>query len=259
MRQRLLYATSPQMAALIERADELMESASFRVIKAEGKTRAGFLAGPDGATVFIKRSEVRSPLAGFSQMALGSRASRALRGAKILREAGFHYAKPLAAMDSIQSGAVRASYLVSEALTGAQILSHFALGREGEPRHGYTRRKVVSDALAGELRRMHEAGIYTRDLQETNLMVEEVGGAMRFYFLDLEDLRHPPAVSPRRRMLNLVHLDRSIGRFVSRAGRLAFLYAYLGRQLDRDARRNAVAKYLELRRAVDRARTRRRA
>lgn len=259
MRQRLLYAASSQMAALIERADELMESASFRIVKAEGKTRAGVLATSDGATVFIKRSEVRSRPAGFSQMALGSRASRALRGAKILAEAGFHFAKPLAAMDVIQSGAIHASYLLSEALTDAQILSHFALGREGAPRHGYARRKATSDALASELRRMHEAGIYTRDLQETNLMVEEIGGAMRFYFLDLEDFRHASVVSRRRRMLNLVHLDRSIGRFVARAGRLDFLYAYLGPQLDRDARRKAVADYLELRRAIDRARTRRRA
>jgi hypothetical protein len=256
MRQRLLFAASPQMAALVERADELMESPSFRIIKAEGKTRAGFLATADGATVFIKRSEVRSPLAGFSQMALGSRASRALRGAKILGEAGFHCAKPLAAMDAIQSGAIHASYLLSEALTGAQILSHFALGRSGAPRRGYARRKATSDALAAELRRMHEAGIYTRDLQETNIMVEEIGGPMRFYFLDLEDFRRAPAVSHRRRMLNLVHLDRSIGRFVARAGRLDFLYAYLGRQLDRAARRKAVADFQRIREAVDRARRR---
>jgi Lipopolysaccharide kinase (Kdo/WaaP) family len=154
---------------------------------------------------------------------------------------------------------VRASYLISEALEHAQILSHFALGREGEARHGYARRKAVSDALAAELRRLHDAGIYTRDLQETNLMVEARDGALRVYFLDLEDLRRASSVSPRRRMLNLVHLDRSIGRFVSRAGRLDFLYAYLGRQLDRAARRKAVADYLEIRRIVQRSHDRRRA
>jgi len=259
MRRRLLYAASPEMAALIERADELMESASFGLVKAEGKTRAGFLSGPDGSPVFIKRSEVRSRIAGRGQIALGSRASRALRGARMLGEAGFHCARPLAAMELIQAGAIRASYLISEALTNARILSHFALGREGEPRHGYARRKTASDALAAELRRMHEAGIYTRDLQETNIMVEESAGAMRFYFLDLEDFRHASPVPHRRRMLNLVHLDRSIGRFVSRAGRLDFLYAYLGHKLDRAARRKTVAEYLRLRSTVERTRKRRRA
>jgi hypothetical protein len=252
MRSRLLYAASPKMAAVIEQADQLMDSPAFRLVKAEGKTRAGFLSGLDVPTVFVKRTEVRSTLAGILAMATGSRASQALRGARILRAAGFHCATPLAAGDVARGGMLRASYLVSEALESALILSHFALGREGEARHGYARRKAVSDALAVELRRMHDAGIYTRDLQETNIMVEESDGAMRFYFLDLEDFRHTSmSVSLRRRMLNLVHLDRSIGRFVSRAGRLDFLYAYLGRQVDRHTRKRAVADYLELRRTVE--------
>jgi hypothetical protein len=255
---RLLYAASPEMAALIEQAEQLMNSPAFRIIKAEGKTRAGILACQDGSAVFIKRSEVRSSLAGIYASAAGSRASRALRGAKMLGEAGFHCATPLAAMDVVRAGSVRANYLVSEALEQAVILSHFALGREGEERHGYARRKTVSDALAAELRRLHDAEIYTRDLQETNIMVEQHGDALRFYFLDLEDFRRASIVSPRRRMLNLVHLDRSIGRFISRAGRLDFMYAYLGRQLNRAARRKAVAEFLQLKRAVERAHQRRR-
>jgi tRNA A-37 threonylcarbamoyl transferase component Bud32 len=257
MRTRLLFAASPAYAALIAEADQLMASPAFRLVKAEGKTRAGFVSCSDGGAVFIKRAEVRSRLAGIYEMAAGSRASRALRGANLLRDAGFHCAKPLAAMDTIESGAVRASYLVSEALDRAQILSHFALGREGEARHGYARRKAVSDALAAQLRRMHDAGIYTHDLQETNIMVEEHDGALRFYFLDLEDFRRASSVSHRRRMLNLVHLDRSIGRFVSRAGRLDFLYAYTDRGAARDARRKAVAEFLELKREIERSHNRR--
>jgi len=252
MRRRLLYAQSSAMAALIEHADELMASASFRMVKAEGKTRAGFFACSDGRSVFIKRSEVRSRLAGMYQMILGSRASRALRGAEILRGSGFHCATPLAAMDLVQSGAIAASDLMSEALERALILSHFALGRAGEPRHGYARRKAVSDALAAEIRRLHEAGIYTRDLQETNIMVEECDGRLRFYFLDLEDFRHTSHVSERRRTLNLVHLDRSIGRFVSRAGRLSFLYAY-ARPSSRASRRKMVTDFLGLKREVERS------
>jgi len=141
---------------------------------------------------------------------------------------------------------------MSEALENAEILSHFALGRDGGKRHGYARRNSVSDALATELRRLHDAGIYTRDLQETNIMVEEHDGALHFYFLDLEDFRRVSTLSPRRRMLNLVHLDRSIGRFLSRAGRLDFLYAYLGGKPAREARRKSVAEFLALRHSVER-------
>src|ERR1700683_4321773 len=207
MQRRLLFAESPEMAALIEQAVELITSTAFTPIKTEGKTRAGFLACPGHPVVFIKRTEVRSRLAGLANFVAGSQASRAIRGARIIRDAGFHCARPLAAMDVIEGVAVRGSYLMTEALENAQILSHFALGREGGERHGYVRRKSVSDALAAELRRLHEAGIYTRDLQETNVMVGEHDGAIRFYFLDLEDFRRVPTVSSRRRMLNLVHLE----------------------------------------------------
>jgi hypothetical protein len=252
MHRRLLFAESPEMAALIEQAVELINSAAFTPVKSEGKTRAGFLVCPGYPVVFIKRAEVRSRLAGLADFAGGSQASRAIRGARIIRDAGFHCARPLAAMDVIEGFAVRASYLMSEALENAEILSHFALGRDGGKRHGYARRNSVSDALATELRRLHDAGIYTRDLQETNIMVEEHDGALHFYFLDLEDFRRVSTLSPRRRMLNLVHLDRSIGRFLSRAGRLDFLYAYLGGKPAREARRKSVAEFLALRHSVER-------
>jgi len=112
--------------------------------------------------------------------------------------------------------------------------------------------KLFSDALAAELRRLHDAGLYTRDLQETNVMVEEGEGALRFHFLDLEDFRRASVVSHRRRMMNLVHLDRSIGRFMSRADRVDFLYAYSGRPVEKQARREIVSDLLKLRGSVER-------
>jgi tRNA A-37 threonylcarbamoyl transferase component Bud32 len=251
MRTRLLFAESARMAAMIEQADKLMQSPAFTPVKNEGRTRAGRLAFADGTGVFLKRIDVRSRLSGLAYRIRGSRASHALAGARMLREAGFHCARMLAAMDVIDGAGVRTSYIASEPLVHAEILSHFALGYPGGPRHGYERRKAVSDALARELRRMHDAGIYTRDLQETNIMVEELGGVLRFYFLDLEDFRRARNLGWRRRMLNLVHLDRSIGRFMSRAARLDFLYAYAG-ALKKPARRRLLKNFLKLRDSVER-------
>jgi tRNA A-37 threonylcarbamoyl transferase component Bud32 len=253
MRKRLLYAESSEWAEFLRLADSLIGSPCFLQVKAEGRTCAGFVRPADGASSFLKISEARSFAAGIVDRLRGSRARRALRGAKTLLDAGFLCPRPLAAMDAIEKGAVRRSYLLSEALEGAEILSHFALGRTGERRHGPDRRKAVAEALAREIRRLHDAGLYTRDLQETNVMVEKNGAGLRFYFLDLEDFRRMGSVSWRRRMLNLVHLDRSIGRFVSRTGRLHFLYRYAGHDPDRAARKRLVRQYLEVRRSVDRS------
>ena len=80
-------------------------------------------------------------------------------------------------------------------------------------------------------------------------MVQERDGAPpRISFVDLEDFRHVRSVSWHRRMLNLVHLDRSIGRFLNRPARLRALYDYLGAStLQRDERRRAVVQFWQLR------------
>lgn len=107
--------------------------------------------------------------------------------------------------------------------------------------------------MAAQIRRLHESGLYTRDLQETNIMVEDnESGGFNVYFIDFEDFRRVPNVSWDRRILNLVHLDRSIGRFLCRAARLDFLYSYLGHRPDRAAARKIVAEVIAARKSIDR-------
>ena len=53
-------------------------------------------------------------------------------------------------------------------------------------------------------------------------------------------------------MLNLVHLDRSIGRFVCRSQRLRFFYNYLGGRPAHDEARRHVGELFEIRRRIER-------
>jgi tRNA A-37 threonylcarbamoyl transferase component Bud32 len=254
MVRRVLYARDPRWRAAIERADELIGSARFRRRKAEARTLAGVIEPEDLAPAFLKRVEVRSWARGIAERVHGSRASRALSGARLLERAGIAHPAPLAALNLLRGGAVRASYLVSELLSDADTLSRFALGPRGIKARDIARRKRISDAVARAVRRLHDAGLYTRDLQETNLMIADDGvGGFRVYFIDLEDFRRARGrVSQRRRMLNLVHLDRSIGRFMCRAARLDFFYAYLGGRPSRAEARRLMRRYLALRERVAR-------
>ena len=257
MRTRVLYARSPEWRDLIERADELMASPDFRVLKAEARTRAGFVDVPGAGTAFIKRVEVSSWSRGIYARIRGSRARRSLAGAAMLREYDFAHPEPLAAMDLYQAGAIRASYLVSRALVNADSLSRFMLGPGEIKGRDVHRRKQISDTVAAQIRRLHESGLYTRDLQETNIMVEQNdSGGFDVYFIDLEDFRRAANVSWDRRILNLVHLDRSIGRFLCRAARLDFLYSYLGYRPDRAAARKMIAEVQAARDSIDRRKRR---
>ena len=76
------------------------------------------------------------------------------------------------------------------------------------------------------------------------------------YFIDLEDFRRAAKVSWDRRIMNLVHLDRSIGRFLCRAARLDFLYSYLGHKPDRASARKMVAEVKAARESIDRRKRR---
>lgn len=257
MRTRVLYARSPEWRALVERADQLMASPEFRVLKSEARTRAGFLDVAGAGTAFIKRVEVPSWSRGIVARIRGSRATRSLAGAAMLKAHGIAHPEPLAAMDVCQAGAIRASYLVSRALTSADSLSRFMLGPGEIKGRNVRRRKQISDAVAAQVRRLHESGLYTRDLQETNIMVEENGaGGFNVYFIDLEDFRRAANVSWNRRVLNLVHLDRSIGRFLCRAARLDFLYSYLGQRPDHAAVRKMIAEIKAARESIDRRKRR---
>src|SRR5277367_3937305 len=257
MRTVVLYARSSEWRAVVERADELMASPDFRVLKAEARTRAGFVDVPSAGTAFIKRVEVSSWSRGIYTRIRGSRARRSLAGAAMLRGYGLAHPEPLGAMDLYQAGAIRASYLVSRALVNADSLSRFMLGPGEIKGRDVHRRKQISDTVAAQVRRLHESGIYTRDLQETNIMVEDSpSGGFNVYLIDLEDFRRAANVSWKRRITNLVHLDRSIGRFLCRAARLDFLYSYLGHRPDRATARRMVAEVRAARESIDRRKRR---
>jgi hypothetical protein len=235
--------------AMIESADELIVGKLSRSNQ-EGKTLAGLIRGAE--PIFIKRVDVPSWSRGIYARMFGSRAARSLAGAAMLSARGFAHPEPLAAMDSYRLGAIRASYIFSRALPRADTLSRFALGPNEIKGRDVRRRKRISDTVAKEVRRLHDAGLYTNDLQETNIMVEDdESGGFRIYFIDLEDFRQATTVSWERRILNLVHLDRSIGRFLCRAARLDFLYAYLGKRPTRAEARKIVAEVMASRIAID--------
>src|SRR5271156_2535057 len=250
MHKRVLFAADPRWAAMAERLDVLMADGGFRALKDEARTCAGLLKGPDGAWVFVKRVRSGSWARGLIAPARGSRVGRWLNGAAMLSLAGFNRPAPLAALEVSKAGAVSECYLVCEALNDATVLSGAVL--DGGRVHFRSRRRLLN-AVAREVRRLHDAGLYTHDLQETNLMVQECDGAPpRISFVDLEDFRRVRSVSWRRRLVNLVHLDRSIGRFLNRPARLRCLYDYLGSNTrERAERRRIVQQFWQLRDSLE--------
>jgi tRNA A-37 threonylcarbamoyl transferase component Bud32 len=253
MTVRVLYASSPGWAGIGDKLDEVLDAPDFRALKRTPRTLAGMVR-LDGVEVFVKRVTSGSWSRGVVARLTGSRARRAVRGGSLLQRAGFAHPKIFAAFERLDFGAVRASYLICEALRRPRVPSRLALA---DGRDFYWRRRF-SERLARTIRQLHEAGCYTHDLQETNLMVETDGAELTVYFLDLEDFRWRRTVPAALRMRNLVHLDRSIGRFLSRAQRLRFLYQYLGGRPGRAERRQIIGQTYHIRAEIERSKQRKR-
>ncbi|MGO9056685.1 MAG: lipopolysaccharide kinase InaA family protein [Candidatus Binataceae bacterium] len=258
MRSRILYARSPQCAALLARADELFACAEFREVKNIARNRAGFFTTAEG-TVFVKRFAPGSWVRGLLERLRGSRAARSLRAAEMLTRAGFLAPAPLAAAEDLGLGVIRTSWLLSEALTGAQIMSRFIERGQASAQVEKVKRRAALSAVAECVRRLHDAGLFTSDMQETNLMLDDAQGTLRIHFVDLDGFRRLARVSWQRRRRNLVQLDRSVGRFMSRPERLRFLHHYLGVGWERPAMRELVGRLMRERDRKEREFARRRA
>ena len=259
VRLKVLHTDSEFWADTLKRADEVMASAEFSPVKSGARILAGFILNQGQPNAFIKRFTTDSWSRGILERLRGSRAARSLKAASLLAAEGFSCPRVIAAAEVYGSGAIRRSYLVTEPLASAKTFSIFIDRRQGPSRQTVAWRTRILAMVAAEVRRMHDAGIFTSDLQETNLMLEERESEIRIYFVDLDSFQHHPRISQKNRRRNLVQLDRSVGRFLNRTERLHFLYNYLGGRPDRSSARALITDLLSERRRKDQQYRRRRA
>ncbi len=78
---------------------------------------------------------------------------------------------------------------------------------------------------------LHRQQIYHNDLKDANILV--VGGAngsdLQLILVDLEGVKRYRSLSLKRRVKNLVQLNRTLGGYLRAAEKLYFLKTYLGR------------------------------
>ena len=188
----------------------------------------------------------------------GSPARRSWRGARLLQTYGFFVPQPLAVVEKRTAGIVQESLYVSEALPHPPLSTYW---REQSGGWSARLRRTFLGRLADFVQSFHAAGLYSGDLRDANLLVEERDDqTWRFCLVDLDRVKHEANISQRRRIKNLVQLDRTLGQRARLTERLFFLYRYLGSPLPPPPqRRRLIKKILSLRDQKDREYTKRRA
>lgn len=118
----------------------------------------------------------------------------------------------------------RFSFLITEAAAGSQTVEQFLQACQER-----AERRRVLDALAGEVRRIHDAGLASPDLFTRHVFVDAAGHPPRFTWIDMARLDQRQPVSKRRRARDLAALNITAPLpLVSVRERLRFLEAYAG-------------------------------
>jgi heptose I phosphotransferase len=131
----------------------------------------------------------------------------------------------------------RYSLLITRSIEGCRKLSTWlrdAADSPESPASHATRRTI--DAVAGVARSMHESGLHHQDFYAHHLLLPEDGDRDELFVIDLGRARHEQRLSRRWIVKDLAQLSYSAPH-CTRADRVRFLKAYLGRPLESADRR----------------------
>jgi len=209
------YAT-PEFLAFLADPNALLSGPGTEILLAGRNTVAAVKDAPAGLPaegIVVKSFGARGILR-LKSLVQPSKAAKAWRGAVALVESGFGTAGPIAYLERRSGGLVRESYFVAERLTGGREIRFLFRELPAE------KLALLLAALAGELVRVHAAGLLHRDLSDGNILVESAGDGFRFVFLDTNRVRRRARLGSMARARNLVRLG------VPAAHRLYFLECY---------------------------------
>lgn len=183
--------------------------------------------------VYIKRYNAFSWRYRIGSMFAQSGAFRALRGARVLAAAGVATARPIAAVEERHWRMVTRSFYLTEEIQGSKISIRFWVEELAAipGATGLRRRRAFLTALSQLFARLHHENIYHNDLKDFNILVapRNANDQVDFFLLDLEGVRRYSALSRRRRIKNLVQLNRTLGKYLSWTQRTRFLKSYLAK------------------------------
>lgn len=224
-RVRLAPGLDEALAATLARPEALFASDAATMVKDAARTAVARVR-IGGRELWVKRFKPYRWYRRIEAAAGAGFARRSWRASEMLRAAGFATAPPLAVVELSRFGCPAEAYFVTAAVEGAVPAGRFWLERES----GWSlaeRRRFLRDG-ARELRRLHDAGFYSRDANPDNVLVAFARGApTRFFWIDLESIRAVGTVSRRRRLKNLVQLLGVVRERVTPGDRLRALRAYV--------------------------------
>ena len=190
--------------------------------------------GSDGVRRYcIKRRRYTRRLEAVRSALKPSRAMQAWRNGRRLEAMGLPVARPVGAVERRLRGRLEACYTITEMIPHTCSLVEGAArrardaGSRGETDGGAAIRRwrAMITHCGAALGELHARGIFLHDLKGENVLIRSSGEGGP-WFIDVDRVRFTRQVPRRRRLKNLVQLNASLGRLLTRSDRLRFFGAY---------------------------------
>jgi len=136
----------------------------------------------------------------------------------------------IAALAIKPAGVFKRAYLFTEELRGTWDLAEYCRAHANATP---AERRIIVNAVASEVRNMHNGGVYHADLHLKNILVKK-DNPSRVYIIDFDNGDYLRDMPDERRIENLMRLDRSAEKLnrqspiITLTDRLRFLKAYCG-------------------------------
>ena len=131
--------------------------------------------------------------------------------------------KPLALVERRNWLGVNESFFLMEALEAGQEMDRYIL--KGFD-HFHQKRGFIK-TFAHWLSNFHQMGLFHKDMKACNIFVSKNRETWNFYLLDLEDVRLDEEVDEKKLFKNLLQLNTSIPKTLTRTDRLKFFREYV--------------------------------
>jgi len=196
-----------------------------------------FSSLPDLSGFYLKKYHVKNIFDAVKNTLRSSKAKRSWTAANTLKTRGIPTPEPILFLERKSSLFTCESYFVTEALVHAKPLNLY-MDVDFKLLSGQDKRAFIKE-LAMQVKKMHDSGIWHRDLKSTNILVEG-DDCQKFWFTDLDAINVSDALLLTERSKDLARLNCSFldTAILSKQDRLFFLKVYLDR-----ANRKELKKY----------------
>ena len=152
-----------------------------------------------------------------------SKGLKAWLGGNGLRVRGISSIKPLALMERKSWFGRTESFLVMEASKTEEEMDRYTCKEFG----GIKEKRNFIKAFALWFYHLHQRNIYHQDMKACNILVLKNGKAWDFKLLDLEDVRLDEKINEKKLFKNLLQLNTSTPKIMTRTDRLRFFKEYI--------------------------------